>query len=202
MRHPSSNRTSRRSLLAAVASGAITLSGCLGNVTSSADGGPTHKSTDEPTFPDHPVDEPRGPPRDRRCDGPCGTEPVKHPEWNAQIARGDGQGVFFDTPGCLLTYRHEPTFYDGPAAPIENAWVRDFRTKGLIDATAAVFVLDYDEERLEEPMAHNPKPFVDRADALAYVDSYDDLAESDIVGIDGFGAEQAHRYREYPIPED
>ena len=51
-------------------------------------------------------------------------------------------------------------------------------------------------------MAHNPKPFVDRADALAYVDSYDDLAESDIVGIDGFGAEQAHRYREYPIPED
>jgi hypothetical protein len=202
MREFRTDHGDRRSLLAAVASGAVaSVAGCLGSAERSDD--EDRSTSEEPTFPDHPIDEPRDPPENRRCDGPCGMSPSEHPEWNAQLAHEGGLGVFFDTPGCLLTYRHAPTFYGGAAAPIENAWVRDFKTKELIDATAAVLVLDYDKQRLEdEPMAHNPRPFLDRSDAVAYVDSHDDLSEGDITGIDGFGAEQAHRYRDYPIPED
>ena len=198
--------TTRRSLLAAVGSATVVpVAGCLGrNLAESGDSTAEGSGSedDRPDFPDHPGDEPRAPPEDRVCDGPCGMRPSGFPEWNAQLAHEDGQGAFFDTPGCLLAYRNDPTFYDGPAAAIGNAWVRDFDSGELIDATTAFFVLDYDKERLEEPMAHNPKPFRGRADAVAYVDAYDDLEEGDIVGIDGFGDAQAHRYRDYPIPDD
>ena len=129
-------------------------------------------------------------------------EPAKYPDTNAQIAHAGGQGVFFGTVGCLVAYHHDPTFYGGPDAAIENVWVRDFGTEELFDATEAFFVLDYSKERHEELMAHNPKPFADRADAVAYVDAYDDLDEADIVGLASFGAEQAHRYRDYPISEE
>ena len=33
------------------------------------------------------------------------------------------------------------------------------------------------------------------------VTDYDDLGEADIVALDAFGAEQAHRYRDYPLSE-
>jgi len=190
----------RRSVLAAIASGsAVAVAGCMED---GAEDASTTGDDDRSSFPDHPGDEPRDPPAGRRCDGPCGMEPADYPEWNTQIAHADSSGVFFDTPGCLVAYAHDPTFYGGPDSPIEAVWVRDFDTKELLDATDAVFVLDYDEERLEEPMAHNPKPFADRADATAYVDSYDDLSVDDIVALDAFGAEQAHRYRDYPLPDE
>jgi hypothetical protein len=128
-------------------------------------------------------------------------EPAKHPESNAQIAHAGGQGVFFDSVGCLVSYHHDPSFYDGPDSEIETSWVRDFGTKALLDATEAVFVLDYSKERHEEVMAHNPKPFADRTDAIDYVDSYDDLGEDDIVDLGSFGAEEAHEYRDYPLAE-
>ena len=194
----------RRSVLAAIASGSIpAVAGCLGGATGSDASADAGDLPDEgPSFPDHPVDEPRDPPPGRRCDGPCGMEPADYPGSNAQIAHADGSGVFFDSAGCLVSYLHDPTFYDGPDAAVGNAWVRDFGTKTLLDATDASYVLDYSKERHEEVMAHNPKPFADRADAVAYVDSYDDLDEADIVGLDAFGAEAAHRYRDYPLPEE
>lgn len=58
------------------------------------------------------------------------------------------------------------------------------------------------EDAAEEVMAHNPKPFADRPDAIAYVESYDGLGKDDIISLDGFGAEQANRYRDYPLPDD
>ncbi len=191
----------RRSLLAALAAGSTgTLAGCLGR-----DGGDEGTAGGDdsgpPSFPDHPIDEPREPPEGRRCDGPCGMEPAAYPDSNAQIAHAEGEGVFFDSVGCLVSYFQDPTFYGGPETAIETVWVRDFGTTELLDATEATFVLDYSEERHEEVMAHNPKPFADRADAVEYVDSYDDLGDDDLVGLDGFGAEQAHRYRDYPIED-
>ncbi len=200
----------RRSVLATIASGGVVaVGGCLGD-GGTDDGAAENEDAstvdgdddDRPSFPDHPGDEPRDPPAGRRCDGPCGMEPADYPEWNAQIAHADGVGVFFDTPGCLVAYAHDPTFYDGPDSPVESVWVRDFGTKELLDATEAAFVLDYDKARLEEVMAHNPKPFADRADAVDYVESYGDLSSEDIVDLDAFGAEQAHRYRDYPLPDD
>lgn len=202
MRNSSTARPGRRSLLAAVASEVVALAGCLGDAAAPADVEETEDGTDGSAFPDHPIDEPRDPPGQRRCDGPCGMAPAEYPESNAQIAHAGGKGVFFDSVGCLVAYRHDPTFYDGLGSEIHNTWVRDFGTKALLDATAAFFVLDYDKERHEEVVAHNPKPFADRDDAVAYVESYDDLDDGDIVGLDAFGAEQAHRYRDYPIPED
>jgi len=195
----------RRSVLAAIASGSVlAVAGCLGGAAgpdAGADSGGGDAAGEDTSFPDHPGDEPRDPPAGRRCDGPCGMEPADYPESNAQIAHADGSGVFFDSAGCLVSYLHDPTFYGGPAAAVENVWVRDFGTKALLDATDARYVLDYSKERHEEVMAHNPKPFADRADAVAYVDSYDDLGEADIVGLDAFGAEAAHRYRDYPLSE-
>jgi nitrous oxide reductase accessory protein NosL len=186
----------RRSVLAAVG-GAVAAAGCLGaGSPESPDDG---DDTEEPSFPDHPGDEPIDPPERRRCDGPCGMSPSQYPDWNAQIAHGDGSGVFFDSAGCLVAYYQDPTFYDGPAAPIERAWVRDFDTKELVAAADATFVLDYSKERHEEVMAHNPKPFADRAAALEYADRYGDLGADDLAGIGDFGAEQAHRYRDYPL---
>ena len=194
----------RRSVLAAIASGSVpAVAGCLGGAAGPNAGADAGDAADEgPSFPDHPGDEPRDPPAGRRCDGPCGMEPADYPESNAQIAHADGSGVFFDSAGCLVSYLHDPTFYGGPAAAVENVWVRDFGTKALLDATDARYVLDYSKERHEEVMAHNPKPFADRADAVAYADSYDDLGEADIVGLDAFGAEAAHRYRDYPLSEE
>ncbi|TKR25290.1 nitrous oxide reductase accessory protein NosL [Natronomonas salsuginis] len=195
-------RSGRRPLLAAIASGAsAAAAGCLGG-TAEPTSDEAAGDAEEPTFPEHPVDEPRDPPAGRRCDGPCGMEPADYPDSNAQIAHAGGEGVFFDSVGCLVAYHHDPTFYDGPESDVENAWVRDFGTKELLDATAAFYVLDYDKERHEEVMAHNPKPFATREDAVAYVDSYDDLDEGDIVRFDAFGAEEAHRYRDYPLSDD
>lgn len=176
------------------------IAGCLGSGSTANDAASEADETDV-DFPEHPVNEPREPPERRRCDGPCGMVPAEYPDSNAQIAHDGGQGVFFDSVGCLVAYHHDPTFYDGPDAEVRNVWVRDFGTKELLDATSAFFVLDYDKERHEEVMAHNPKPFAERADAVAYVENYDDLGENDIVGLDAFGAEQAHRYRDYPLSE-
>jgi len=201
MNRPTADSPPRRSLLAAIAAGSVgALAGCLGGdgiEDTDAGGDP-----EAPSFPDHPIDEPRAPPEGRRCDGPCGMEPAQYPGTNAQIAHAGGEGAFFDSVGCLVSYLHDPTFYGGPGTAVEAVWVRDFGTTELLDATAATFVLDYSTERHEEVMAHNPKPFADRADAVAYVDSYDDLGEDDLVDLDAFGAEQAHRYREYPIEDD
>jgi nitrous oxide reductase accessory protein NosL len=198
------NRRSRRALLATVTAGVgASVAGCLGESATAPSSEETiEDATEDSAFPEHPIDEPREPPDGRRCDGPCGMEPAKYPDSNAQIAHEGGDGVFFDSVGCFVSYYQDPTFYDGPDAQIADGWVRDFGTKELLDATKAVFVLDYDKERHEEVMAHNPKPFADRADAIAYVESYDDLVEDDIISLDEFGAEQAHRYRDYPVPDD
>lgn len=195
---------SRRSLLATVGSGAaFALVGCLGGDATPSDGdGDSDSEAEERSFPAHPMDEPREPPEGRLCDGPCGMSPSSYPESNGQIAHGGGEGVFFDSVGCLVAYANDPTFYDGPETTVETAWVRDFGTKELLDAATATFVLDYDKQRHEELMAHNPKPFAERADAVGYVDQYDDLTTEDIVEFDAFGGEQAHRYRDYPLDED
>ncbi len=202
MRRIETSRCSRRSLIAVVVAGAFSsLTGCLGDFPGSNDAATEGERT-EKTFPEHPINEPTETPEGRVCDGPCGMTSSAFPEWNAQLTHEDGRGAFFDTPGCLVAYHHDPTFYGGLDVPIENVWVRDFESRELIDATTAYFVLEYETDRLSEPMAHNPKPFSDREGAIEYVDSYDDLDENDIVGLDDFGAEQANRYRDYPISDD
>lgn len=200
MRTTERNR-GRRAVLASVAAGGLaSLGGCLGGETTTPNGD-DEGDVEAAAFPDHPGDAPREPPAERRCDGPCGMAPAEYPDSNCQIAHEGGEGVFFESAGCLVAYLHDPTFYGGPESAVRSVWVRDFGTRELIDGTEAVFVLDYDEERHEEVMAHNPKPFAKRADAVAYVDSYPDLDAEDVVGLDAFGAEQAHRYRDYPRPD-
>lgn len=202
MKRSSRGKPTRRSVIGTVSLGAAGMvAGCLGGGTD-GDSDSSSNASDAESFPDHPGDEPVDPPAGRRCDGPCGMEPADYPDENAQIAHAGGEGVFFDSVGCLVAYHHDPTFYDGPASAIETAWVRDFGTKAPIDAREAVFVHDYDKDRHDEVMAHNPKPFAERADALEYIDSYDDLDEDDIVDLDFFGAEEAHGYRDYPLPEE
>lgn len=198
------NSTGRRPLLATIVSGAsAAIAGCLGrDILRPAETEQSRDSDGDATFPEHPGDAPIEPPEGRRCDGPCGMEPAKYPDTNAQLAHEGGRGVFFDTPGCLVAYYQDPTFYDGPDSAIGTAWVRDFGTEELLEGTEAYFVLDFSKDRHEELMAHNPKPFADRDDAVDYVGSYDDLDENDIVDLGSFGAEEAHRYRDYPLSED
>ncbi|CAI49235.1 NosL family protein [Natronomonas pharaonis DSM 2160] len=191
----------RRTVLAAIGAGAAGLAGCLDGGSSNDPEDDASPEVSDQSFPDHPVTEPRDPPEGRRCDGPCGMVAAEYPDWNAQVAHADGQGAFFDTPGCLVAYYQHHTFYDGPPAEIEGVWVRDFETTELLDAAEAYFVLDTDDGRHAEPMGSNPKPFADRDDAVSYVESYQDLTTDDIVGLDEFGPEEAHVYRDYPLDE-
>ena len=206
---PNSLRTGRRRFLGAVLAGAgLGLAGCLGSDDDGGAGANGDEADDgefdEEAFPAHPGDEPTDPPEDHICNGVCGMSPVEWPDWNAQLAHEDGRGAFFCSAGCLAAYYVYPDLdaHGAPDEEIVGVWVRDFDTNELIDGEKAHYVLDDDEERFDEPMGVNPRPFADRTDAEAFVEKYDDLSDEEIVGLDEFDHDVAVRYRGYAIPED
>ena len=195
----------RRRFLGAVLAGAgLGLAGCLGSDDDAGSDPDDDGGFDEEVFAPHPGDEPTDPPEEHICNGVCGMSPVDWPDWNAQIAHADGTGAFFCSAGCLAAYFVYPDLdgHGGPDEEIVGVWVTDFDTGELIDGEEAHYVLDGDEERFDEPMGVNPRPFADRADAEAFVEEYDDLSEEEIVRLDEFDHDVAVRYRGYAIPDE
>jgi copper chaperone NosL len=199
-------RLSRRAVLATAAGAAtVGLAGCTGDGDSDGDddtgGSPTPTGT--PTGTEQPdLTEPVTVPEDASC-AVCGMKPAEFPEWNGQLAHEDGERVHFCTSGCLSAYHAAPGhFREGRTwDTVVAAWVRDYRTTELIDATTAHYALELDTERVDDPMMKNPLPFADREDAVAYVDQYEDLGEQDIVGLAAFDVPLARKYRARLLPE-
>lgn len=189
----------RRELLRASGVGAtVTVGGCLGTEGSDT------PSDETPTadFPVHEGSVPAPVPAGRQCDGICGMESAGFPEWNAQLAHGDGTGAFFCSPGGLLAYLFATEHVGGNDAPVEEIWVRDYGSKSLIDGKSAIFVIEADEGEQErgEPMGVNPRPFTDEPAAIAYVDDREWLSERAILPFDAIDYEIAYQYNAGRIP--
>jgi nitrous oxide reductase accessory protein NosL len=180
---------SRRRLVAAAGAAlAAGLAGCAG--APSDDGG-----TPTPS-PSTPLDEPAAVPAEAAC-AVCNMVPADFPAYNAQSTVEAGDRVFFCSSGCLAAYYVDPGHFDPTheGATFVGVWVHDHATGDLIDATTAWFVRETDAERVDDPMGRNPLPFAAEADALAYVDRYDDLSEADVLRLSEFDAELATFYR-------
>ena len=109
-----------------------------GNDDPSGDG-PSDDGADDPPYnaaatavDDHPVDEPVEFAAGQRCPV-CNMQPPDYPRWNCQLAHGDGTGLFFDSPGCLLAY-YVVTESHPTDAPIERFWFTEFGGFELFDA--------------------------------------------------------------------
>lgn len=165
------------------------------------DGGDDGGNADEEEFASHPGDEPREVPAGHICNGVCGMEVIDYPDWNAQLAHANGMGAFFCTSGCMVGYLAAPDHVGAIDAEVVGAWVTDFESGDLIDGTEAYYALEDDIDRMEEPMRVNPRPFAERSDAVAYVEEYPDLEESDVVRLDEFDLETARIYRGYALPD-
>ncbi|MEY7850861.1 nitrous oxide reductase accessory protein NosL [Natrarchaeobius sp. A-rgal3] len=199
----------RRRVLASLGTGtAAGLAGCFGDAN--GDGGEggddTGDGTDEAdedhqyaTNLAHPGDEPiefEG----LRCPV-CNMQPADYPSWQSQLGHEDGTGAAFDTPGCLFAYYAAPP----TESPVEGAWVTDFETGDLIDATAAHYVIVTDENAVTgEVMGLNPRPFADREDAVAYLEEWDaeSLTEDDIIGLADVDRDVAAIYRGNRLPDE
>lgn len=178
---PAPGALTRRSALVTGA-GALgaTLAGCLGQ----EQGGPP---ASEPVDP---------PPADAEC-AVCRMTPRDYPEWNAQLSFEDGHRAFFCSPGCLVAYYADPGhFEDGRSQDgVAGVWVHDYTSKDLVDGVTASYVLEMDADRIDAPMMRNPVPFAAEADAVDYVEQYDDLSSDDVVSLDAFDRELAEQYR-------
>jgi len=133
-------------------------------------------------------------PDDARC-AVCDMKVANFPEWNAQAVHDDDTRAFFCTSGCATTYYAVPDRFAETDAPVAGLWVRDFESRDLVDGTTAVYALETDSDRVDDPMRLNPAPFASREDAVAYVDAVDYLSESDIVDLSAFDRDLASRYR-------
>lgn len=147
--------------------------------------------TDEPS-----VLEAAAVPDDASC-GVCQMTPAEFPEANGQLSFEDGDRTYFCSPGCLTAYYGVPSHFDEGRAKddVVGAWTHDYGAGDAIDAMAASFVLETDASRVDLPMMKNPVPFAKRADALGYVEKYDDLTGSDVLSLLAFDEELARTYR-------
>ncbi|MFB6155543.1 MAG: nitrous oxide reductase accessory protein NosL, partial [Haloferacaceae archaeon] len=210
--HTHGRHTRRRVLAALAGTTAFGLAGCSGGPggrgtttgtaaeTTTDAGTPPPESTESETERD--VTAPAEVSADASC-AVCGMSAAKFPEWNAQVSFEDGARVHVCTPGCFVAYRAAPNhFTDGRTWDgVAGAWVRDYGTADLVDATAASFVLEGNRERIDAPMGANPLPFESEGDAVAYTDRYDDLTAHDVVGLDAFDVPLARTYRAKFLPE-
>lgn len=196
----------RRRVVGIVGAGAMGLAaGCLGfgDDEASGDGATTDDSgDDEHRFAgtvDHPGDESLEFTGEYSCPV-CNMTPGEYPQWQSQLALEGGEGVLFDTPGCLFAYYvAQPT-----DAEITNVWVTDFDSGDLIDGTEAWYVIVTDDEPVpQETMGLNPRPFEEYDDAVAYLDEWDaeDLTEDDIIQLDDVDRETAAIYRGNRLPD-
>jgi nitrous oxide reductase accessory protein NosL len=178
-------RLSRRRL-AATLCGALAagLAGCTGGP--GGDGG-----TETPS-----LAEPATVPEDANC-AVCNMVPANFPEYNAQLSVEAGDRVFFCSSGCLAAFYVDPGHFDADheAASFAGIWVHDHETKDLVDARTAWFVRETKADRVDDPMQRNPLAFAAEADALAYVEQYDDLSEADVLRLSDFDMDLATFYR-------
>ncbi|OIB58616.1 nitrous oxide reductase accessory protein NosL [Natrialba sp. SSL1] len=195
----------RRTVLGSLGTGAaIGLAGCLGDFGGDGDDDPDENGDDSHPYEDRMIDHDGGEPLeftdDQSC-AVCNMTPADYPTWQSQLAHENGEGAVFDTPGCLFAYYAVPPVDD----PIADAWVTDFETGELIDATEAYFVIVTNEDAVSgETMGINPRPFADREDAVAYLDEWDgeELTEDDIIGLSDVDREIAETYRGGRVPDE
>lgn len=133
-------------------------------------------------------------PDDAQCPV-CDMTAANFPEWNSQTVHTDETREFFCTSGCATTYYAATDDFADTDADIAGLWVRDLETRELIDGTSAHYALETDSDRFDDPMRLNPAPFLNREDAVAYVDEVDYLTEADIVELSTFDRDLANQYR-------
>jgi copper chaperone NosL len=80
-------------------------------------------------------------------------------------------------------------------ALIAGGAVTDYETGERIDGREAVYALETDPDRVDDPMGLNPAPFANRDDAEAYVEAVEYLSAEDIVGLDAFDRDLASQHR-------
>ncbi|NUB91714.1 nitrous oxide reductase accessory protein NosL [Haloterrigena sp. SYSU A558-1] len=191
MNGPNGRPLERRRLLGFLGTGLLAGSaGCLGGDEGEADEEDDERTVD-PTL-EHPGDEPVAFTDEQNCPI-CNMTPADYPNWHGQVAHEDGTGAAFDTPGCLFAYLVITT----SDSPVAGAWIADYETGDLVDATEAHFALITDETAVDDPMKINPRSFADRDDAVAFLEAYDaeDLTEEDIIEFDEIDRETAEIYR-------
>ena len=92
-------------------------------------------------------------------------------EWTAEIHYKDGTKLMSESPGDLLLFYTEPAKYHATPAQQDRANVtkillKDYQTKQPIDGRQAALVIG---SRVEGPMGPDFIPFINRADADAFV---------------------------------
>ena len=189
----------RRELLAGLTGTVmVALAGCVGEGGRSdddtGDDDPPRLVKDE-SFP--PVDEPAAVPPEPLC-GVCNMTPADYPHSNAQAVHEDESRQFFCTPGCLATYIVVTDQFAETDASLATAWARDAGHESLVEFGDLYLVLDTDEDRGIDPM-RNPLPYEAYADALSWVEAYDDLSEDDIVTADELTVSDVEAYRAFYI---
>jgi len=125
----------------------------------------------------------------------CNMVAAEHPTWNAQLVHEDGTRSFFCSSGCFAAYYVDPARFDGPASAVANGWVTDYETGELCPAETAYFVRVTETDHVDDIMRMNPTPFADRADAEAFVDSFEAYGDNDIIQLDAFDQNLAVLYR-------
>lgn len=199
------SRTRRRVLATAAVAAVPLTAGCQvgssdGNDGPSGDGASDDGADDPPynaaatAVDDHPVDEPVEFAEGQRCPV-CNMQPPDYPRWNCQLAHGDGTGLFFDSPGCLLAY-YVVTESHPTDAPVERFWFTEFGEFELFDAADGFLVEETEFDGLSNPMSGSPLPFATRDAAMAYVDDAEHLDDASIVAADAIDRELAEFYRE------
>ncbi|ADD05916.1 NosL family protein [Natrialba magadii ATCC 43099] len=192
----------RRAVLGSLGAGtAVGLAGCLGGFgDDDEDENGNDRHPYEARMVEHDGGEPIEFTDDQAC-AVCNMTPAGYPAWKGQLAHENGEGAVFDTPGCLFAYYVVPPVDDS----ITDAWVTDFETGELIDATEAYFVIVTNEDAVSgETMGINPRPFADREDAVSYLDEWDgeELTEDDIIGLSDVSREIAEIYRGNRMPAE
>ncbi|SFC06005.1 NosL protein [Halobiforma haloterrestris] len=202
-----SGAVDRRRLLGLLAAGTTAgVAGCLGG-----DGGGEDRDDsagddedddhvyDRNAF-SHPGEEPVEFTESQRCPV-CTMTPLQYPDWRCQLAHENGDGVAFDTPGCLFAYYA----FLPIDSPVVAGWVTEYEQRELVDATEAYYVVvtdDTAEEADDDVMKLNPRPFADREDAVAYLAEWEaePLTEDDVIRLEDVDREHAEIYRGNRLP--
>ena len=211
---PDGKDVDRRTVLGTLGAGAtLAIAGCVGgdddagdeqengvDDTDSQEGG--HDDTDDHDDGEQEaLDEPTEFPDEEEC-AVCSMITGEYPEWNAQVVHEDGHRTYFCSSGCMSAYYADPGHFDGPETDIVGAWVTDYETGDLIDASEAYFVRVADSDHVDDIMMMNPTPFADRTDAEAFVDDFEEYDDEDIITLEEFDMELAMHYRARFFDED
>lgn len=192
----------RRTLLGTLGSGAIlAVAGCAEDGQPEGDGDGTADETEDGERTEgetedgvEQLDQPTEFPEGEEC-AVCNMITSDHPDWNSQLAHEDETRTYFCSSGCMSAYYADPGEFDGPDSPVANVWVTDFESGELFDAEEASFVKITSSDHVDDIMMMNPTPFMDRTDAVSFVEGFDEYTEEDIIELADFDMELAKLYR-------